>query len=165
MPQPLRASAVAVVGRALRSLVAAFATALCYCIFVVSVQPKHVFIDNKAPKLDIGGNIVNGHDGTYRFLDGAWYYHAAEYGLCREPPRRGCDQTPDHCGFRNDHNVSVWRSPDLSSGSWARVATAVQCTELPNCRAKVLKYKRYSSGNYTAQTTCHIFPSQPWGLQ
>jgi Leucine-rich repeat (LRR) protein len=94
---------------------------------------KKIFIDNTQPKLDIHGNIVNAHDGTYRYWQGNYYYHGAEYGLCREPLKNGCDQTANHCGFHNNHNVSIWKSKDLSSGSWTRIGTAVQCTELENC--------------------------------
>jgi hypothetical protein len=51
--------------------------------------------------------------------------HAMSYGLCEEPAGQGCDQTPDHCGFLPDHNISIWSSPDLSSGSWEYVGNAV----------------------------------------
>ena len=95
---------------------------------------KSVRISNSVPKLDTAGGIVNAHDGTYRFHGGAYYYHGAEYGLCHEPAGRGCDLAPDHCGFQNDHNVTIWKSPDLSSGSWERVGTAVQCEQLPGCK-------------------------------
>jgi hypothetical protein len=94
-----------------------------------------ITVDNNKPKFDTSGNIVNAHDGTYRFIDGMWYYHGAEYGLCAEPPKLGCDGGGTHgCGFHGDHNVSIWRSPDLSSGSWERVGTAAHCaTDVPDC--------------------------------
>ena len=106
---------------------------------------KQVTVSNTAPKRDIHGNIVNGHDGTYRFIDGYYWYHAAEYGLCHEPSKNGCDQTlgpigppypaPGHCGFQADHNVSIWRSRDLSSGSWEFMGRAAHCaTDIPNCK-------------------------------
>lgn len=96
---------------------------------------KSVRISNLEPKLDVSGQIVNGHDGTFRLINGFWYYHAAEYGLCPEPPKHGCDGGTSHgCGFHGDHNVSIWRSADLSSGSWKRVGTAVHCaTDVPDC--------------------------------
>ena len=37
------------------------------------------------------------------------------------------------CGFGPQHNVSIWRSPDLSSGSWEFVGQAVQCAQLKDC--------------------------------
>ena len=100
----------------------------------VGITAKKVVVSNNEPKLDTQGRIVNAHDGTYRRWSGMYYYHGAEYGLCKEPRRYGCDQTPNRCGFHSDHNVSIWKSPDLSSGSWERVGTAVQCTELPGCK-------------------------------
>lgn len=48
--------------------------------------------------------------------NGTYVMHAIEYGLCEAPTGQGCDQTPDHCGFRDNHNVSIWTTPDLSSG-------------------------------------------------
>ena len=94
-----------------------------------------VRISNLTPKLDTSGTIVNGHDGTYRLINGRWYYHAAEYGLCPEPNPHGCSGSQSHgCGFHGDHNVSIWRSPDLSSGSWERVGTAAHCaSDVPDC--------------------------------
>ena len=100
----------------------------------VPCSGRKITIDNTKPKLSKDGDIVNAHDGTYRKIGGFWYYHGAEYGLCHEPQKHGCDKTPDHCGFHNNHNVSVWRSTDLSSGSWEKVATAVECTKLPGCQ-------------------------------
>eukprot|EP00041_Stephanoeca_diplocostata_P012805 m.215447 g.215447 ORF g.215447 m.215447 type:complete len:427 (+) comp19097_c0_seq3:50-1330(+) len=105
---------------------------------------KDVTVSNVQPKLDIHGNIVNAHDGTYRYFEGYYWYHGAEYGLCNEPAKRGCDQTPGrdgppypapgHCGFQADHNVSIYRSKDLTSGSWEFMGRAVHCaTDVPNC--------------------------------
>ena len=94
---------------------------------------KYVTIDNTKPRLDINGEIINAHDGTYRKYGKYWYYHAMEYGLCKEPLKHGCDQTPNHCGFRNDHNVSIWRSRNLASGSWQKIGTAMQCQKLNGC--------------------------------
>lgn len=34
------------------------------------------------------------------------------------PNTTGCDIGHDRCGFRLDHNVSIYSSWDLSSGSW-----------------------------------------------
>ena len=95
---------------------------------------KVVRFSNIEPKLDVDGNIVNAHDGTYRRFGDFYYYHGAEYGLCREPPKLGCDGGTTHgCGFHTNHNVSIWRSTDLSSGSWEKVGTAMECAKLDGC--------------------------------
>ena len=74
-----------------------------------------------------------GHDGTVRFIDGWWWMHSAEYGICADPPNQGCQQIQGRCGFHNDHNVSIYRSRTMASGTWERVGTAVECAQLPDC--------------------------------
>lgn len=108
--------------------------ALQFGLYLVCALAAHsLTISNMIPKLDQAGNIMDAHDGTYRKFGKYWYYHAAEYGLCIEPPGNGCDQTSDRCGFNDSHNVSIWRSPDLSSGSWEFVAHAMHCRDLNDC--------------------------------
>jgi hypothetical protein len=92
-----------------------------------------VNISNVAPRLDTNGQIVDAHDGSVqRFIghDGYWM-HAVQYGLCEEPAKYGCDQTSEHCGFRLDHNITVYVTPDLSSGSWKFVANALEIADRP----------------------------------
>ena len=102
-----------------------------------SAGSTRVTISNIEPRLSTDGEIVNAHDGTVRWLDGKWYMHAAQYGECADPPQHGCGTTGSNrtasCGFQPDHNVSIWSSPDLSSGSWRFEGQAVQCTEAPHC--------------------------------
>ena len=84
-----------------------------------SAAPRLVTIDNTAPRLDSAGAILDGHDLSVRRLPGGNYVmYTNSYGLCTAALPLGCDQTPDHCGFRSDHNVTIYTSPDLSSGSW-----------------------------------------------
>lgn len=52
--------------------------------------------------------------------------HAVSYGLCEAPTPLGCDSTPDKCGFQQDHNVTIWRSPDLVN--WTYVGLALEWT-------------------------------------
>lgn len=87
------------------------------------------FINNDSPRYDADGFIMDAHDFTLskypgREADG-YYLVAVSYGGCREPTGMGCDQTSDKCGFQYNHTVNVWRSPDLSSGSWQFVSTAI----------------------------------------
>ncbi len=63
-------------------------------LFLVSiVNGVLVTIDNRLPRLDINGVIIDAHDGSVQqFLPGGLYYmHAMQYGLCQEPPNYGCD--------------------------------------------------------------------------
>ena len=91
-----------------------------------------VTIDNTKPRLDVTGAIMDAHDCSIRRLpNGSFVMHAIEYGLCVAPTGQGCDSTPDHCGFRDTHNVTVWLSPDLSSGSWVRVGDAFPLAARP----------------------------------
>lgn len=117
--------------------------AVLLVLFMGTCSAHLVTISNQAPKRAVDGTIVNAHDGSYRLIDGFYYYHGAEYGLCKEPLKNGCDQTPGpsgppypapgKCGFQADHNVSIWRSKDLSN--WTFVGRAAHCaTEIPDCK-------------------------------
>jgi len=112
-------------------------------LFLVRFRPTSaiaVTIDNMTPRLDVHGNIVNAHDGTIRWLEGEWWVHAAAYGagpdgtLCDDPPKYGCSPSPNRCGFLGNHNVSVYSSPNLSSGSWTYRGDALRCADLPDCQ-------------------------------
>ena len=87
--------------------------------------------DNNAPRLDVTGTIMDAHDGRVQFYNGLYYLYAVEYGLCVEPYPTGCVQTSDKCGFRLDHNISIWTSPTLASGSWTFQAYAFPWIERP----------------------------------
>ena len=92
-----------------------------------------VVFDNTAPVLDVRGAIVDAHDqSVQRFRPGGPYLrHAVAYGGCLEPAGTGCDRTNVSCGFMANHSIDVWSSPDLSSGSWTKVATAVAPAQRP----------------------------------
>jgi len=91
-----------------------------------------VTINNTAPRLDNTGTIMDAHDCSIRILpNGTYIMHTIEYGLCDAPTNFGCDQTADHCGFRDNHNVTIWTSNDLSSGSWNYVGYAFDLTSRP----------------------------------
>ena len=63
-------------------------------LFLVSiVNAVLVTIDNRLPRLDVNGMIIDTHDGSVQqFVPGGLYYmHAMQYGLCEEPPNYGCD--------------------------------------------------------------------------
>lgn len=118
--------------------------ALCVVMFVSMSQgasaaaprTQHVTINNLLPRLNASGVIMDAHDGSIQRFPasgdpGAYYMHSAAYGLCKEPAAHGCDQTPTHCGFRDDHNITVYRSYNLSSGSWEMLGTAIAPSQRP----------------------------------
>ena len=76
-------------------------------------------ISNAAPRLDVAGFIMDVHDGQLVYHNGTYYYFGAEYGLCREPDGdTGCagdGPWGTRCGFRTDHNVSLFTSPDMQT--------------------------------------------------
>eukprot|EP01114_Cavostelium_apophysatum_P023183 TRINITY_DN8657_c0_g1_i1.p2 TRINITY_DN8657_c0_g1~~TRINITY_DN8657_c0_g1_i1.p2 ORF type:complete len:321 (-),score=32.44 TRINITY_DN8657_c0_g1_i1:47-1009(-) len=57
------------------------------------------------------------HDGNTFLLNGTYYYYGASYGDCKEPagPSGCADAGKGQCGFRSDHNVSLYTSDDLES--------------------------------------------------
>jgi hypothetical protein len=81
---------------------------------------KLVTFSNTAPRLDSSGAILKAHDGTtQRFpasaSPGTFYYHAMGYPNCSEPGAiNGCTS----CIYGRSNSISVYSSPDLSSGSW-----------------------------------------------
>ena len=94
---------------------------------------RATFIDNMSPRRDNTGQIMDGHDfSIHKYPNTQGYTMVAiSYGECMEPAGRGCDQTPDKCGFQPNHTINVWSSSDLSSGSWAHVTTAVSLDNRP----------------------------------
>ena len=56
-----------------------------------------VTIDNRLPRLDVNGMIMDDHDGTVQqfSVGGLYCMHAMQYGLCEEPPNYGCNGVSD----------------------------------------------------------------------
>lgn len=83
---------------------------------VVSLGFSSSVVRNDVPRKDQNGNILDAHDGKMiRGKDGAFLWFAASYGNCMEPKgSSGCAVVaPGACGFRLDHNVSLYTSRDL----------------------------------------------------
>jgi hypothetical protein len=99
------------------------------CVCAGFVSCTNVTIENDEPQRDQNGAIVDAHDGTVLFHAGAYMRFAASYGLCKEPRgSSGCNPAGDGlCGFRMDHNVSLFRSADLEQWtSMGAVFSALQ---------------------------------------
>jgi len=109
---------------------------LLLCIALVCcAEALQVTIDNMKPRLDVHGNIMDAHDGSIQQFEkgGLYYYHAMQYGLCELPPKYPCDaqDLPGHCGFQNDHNISIWSSPTMASGTWTYVGNSIDVSQRP----------------------------------
>ena len=98
------------------------AAALALLLLAAALAPRPsesrlVAFSNVAPRLDAQGRIMNAHDGTTRRYapGGRFYYHAMGYPSCNETGKiNGCTG----CIYGTSNSISVWSSPDLSSGSW-----------------------------------------------
>jgi len=102
-------------------------------LFFSEITGKNVTISNISPRLDSNGNIMDAHDGDIiRYsADGPYFFYAMSYGTCKEQPTGCYNATLGACGFRLDHNISVWTSPDLSSGSWVFQGYALPVDQRP----------------------------------
>ena len=77
-------------------------------------QGKEVTISNVIPRTDQNGAILDAHDSSMLYLNGLYYWYAASYGNCTEPVGpSGCANGFNGCGFQENHNVSLYTSPDL----------------------------------------------------
>lgn len=82
---------------------------------MLSIDAKNVTIWNSKPRTDTTGNIMDVHDGNIRYWNGTYFWYGASYGNCQEPKgSNGCANFGEgNCGFRLDHNVSLWTSNDF----------------------------------------------------
>lgn len=136
------------------------------------------FFNNNVPRLDNTGQIMDSHDFSLRKVpnDPFYYMTSIAYGTCMEPTGYGCDQTPDKCGFQANHTINVWKSRDLSSGSWEFVTEAVSEAQRvsgtifrpdgiwnPNTNTWVLWYNAPNYVGYSAYTATS--PAGPYTRQ
>merc|ERR1719300_1781225 len=72
------------------------------------------------PRVDVEGNLIDVHDGNILKHEGLWYWWGMGYRDCLLetgliPPRNcpGIYLEFGHCGFRTDHAINLYSSPDL----------------------------------------------------
>ena len=87
---------------------------------------------NLLPTLDSKGGVLNAHE-TQIIRDeasGIFYLYGMKYALCRSGATHGsgCAKNRTQCDFRDDHNVSVYTSTSLASGSWEWQADLLPAT-------------------------------------
>lgn len=72
-------------------------------------------VSNVVPRVTSSGAIMDAHDSKMLFINDTFYWFADSFGDCIESPGpSGCaNVTTGACGFRTDHNVSLFTSTDL----------------------------------------------------
>lgn len=86
------------------------------CLPTLSFQTV-VTISNRDPRRDNTGKIMDCHDGNILRAEDMYWLYCMAYGPCHNTH---CATAT--CGGRIDHNVSIYRSKNLTSGSWEYVA-------------------------------------------
>jgi hypothetical protein len=101
---------------------------LCFCLCLRSpASARVVSISNAEPRRDTRGEIMDCHDGNIlRLSDGLYWLFCMAYGPCHN---HGC--ASDQCGGRLDHNISIYSSPNLTSGSWSYRADLLPLSSRP----------------------------------
>jgi sucrose-6-phosphate hydrolase SacC (GH32 family) len=102
---------------------------------------------NVDPAHDDSGALLNAHETQIVQWEpgGLWHMYAMKYALCHAGPNgkngQACAKNRTLCDFRQDHNVSVFTSKDLSHGSWHWVADLLPSAAPPAAyfRGKVLQ--------------------------
>ena len=87
-----------------------------------------VTLDNTRPRRTVDGVLMDAHDGNVmQWTPGGLYYlYAMGYGNCTEkdgliPPFQcpGIYKPFGACGFRTDHRLSIYTSPNLVTWTYA----------------------------------------------
>merc|ERR1719186_950912 len=110
-------------------------------------------IDNTAARRDVTGALMDVHDGNvvrWNNEDDLFYWYGMGYQDCQLekgiiPPRNcpGIYQEFGHCGFRTDHAVNLYTSPDLEQ--WTFVTDIFPVGSRPDgiyFRPKVIYHKQ-----------------------
>lgn len=91
--------------------------ALCAATAAAAVSA----VSNVLPRLTTDGQIIDAHDGNVvedPTTPGRYFYYAAGYGACKEPPGlNGCASWCDNCGcgFFYNHSVNLYSTEDFVS--------------------------------------------------
>ena len=97
------------------------------------------FIDNTRARRDVEGRLMDVHDGNvvrWNHSDNLFYWYGMGYQDCELergliPPWNcpGIYQEFGHCGFRTDHAVNLYTSPDLET--WTFVSSILPLKDRP----------------------------------
>ena len=103
---------------------------LILTIFQVQQHGFYAFIDNTKPRIDVAGNLMDVHDGNvvqWNNEGSLFYWYGMGYQDCMLekgfiPPRNcpGIYRKFGHCGFRTEHTVNLYTSPDLENWTFVK---------------------------------------------
>jgi hypothetical protein len=83
-----------------------------------------VTISNVLTRVDVHGQPMDIHDGNIVQFekDGLYYYYGMGYGECSSELNFGCagEFLMGDCGFRINHTINLYTSPDLSRWTFVR---------------------------------------------
>ena len=114
--------------------------ALLVALLFVAAAAKRVFISNTQPRRDATGVLMDIHDGNIVqwTTGGRYYWYGMAYTNCSletgSLPPKECPgiyrqykpfPAGAGCGFREDHDVAVYSSPDLVSWTYEGSALPV----------------------------------------
>ena len=92
--------------------------------FVQYAFTVQVTISNVLQRLDVNGHSMDIHDGNvlYDNSSGLYYYYGVGYGDCHCEFDFGCAglYLMGDCGFRTNHTINLYTSPDLSRWTFVR---------------------------------------------
>jgi hypothetical protein len=92
--------------------------------FINDISTVQVTISNVLPRVDVNGHPMDIHDGNIVQFDkgGLYYYYGMGYGECHSAMNFGCagEFLMGDCGFRTNHTINLYTSPDLSRWTFVR---------------------------------------------
>jgi beta-xylosidase len=88
------------------------------------ISAVSVTFSNVLPRLDVNGHPMDIHDGNVMQYNssGLYYYYGIGYGECHCELDYGCAGLflLGDCGFRTNHTINLYTSPDLSRWTFVR---------------------------------------------
>lgn len=95
-------------------------------VFLLLV-PNVLSIDNTKPRIDTTGQLMDVHDGNVIKYNNTYYWYGMGYTNCTLetgiiPPYNcpGIYLKFGHCGFRTDHAINLYTSPDLENWTFVK---------------------------------------------
>jgi len=91
---------------------------------VSNIATELVTISNVKPRVDVNGNPMDIHDGNIVQFEknGLYFFYGMGYGDCHTVLDFGCAGAfmIGDCGFRTNHTINLYTSPDLSRWTFVR---------------------------------------------